>query len=195
MQKILDVCCGGRAFWFNKNDNRALFVDKRQGVFPIVRKSPRSPVVVSPDWCGSFTALPFPDNTFCHVVFDPPHIVESTASGNIAKTYGVLGSDWENELKQGFSECFRVLRIGGTLIFKWNEIHIPVGAILELTPVSPLYGHRSGKASNTHWIAFVKDEDARAENQGSRPNFVQQIKGENVCRTNKKSVSQSELST
>ena len=174
MQKILDVCCGGRAFWFNKNDNRALFVDKRQGVFPIVRKSPRSPVVVSPDWCGSFTELPYPDDTFYHVVFDPPHIVESTASGNIAKTYGVLGRDWKNELRQGFSECFRVLRIGGTLIFKWNELHIPVGEILELTPVSPLYGHRSGKASNTHWIAFVKDEDARAENQGSRPNFVQQ---------------------
>jgi len=155
---ILDVCCASRAFWFNKNDKRALFVDKRQGVFPIVRKSPRSPVIVSPDWCGSFTALPYPDNTFYHVVFDPPHIVESTANGNIAKTYGILGHDWKNELKLGFSECFRVLRIGGTLIFKWNERSISINDILALTPELPLYGHKSGKASNTHWIAFMKGE-------------------------------------
>ena len=156
---VLDDCCGGRAFWFDKQDSRALFVDKRQGVFPIVRESPRSPVVVNPDWCGSFTAMPFPSDTFDHIIFDPPHIVESSASGNVAKTYGVLRGEWREELRGGFAECFRVLRPGGTLIFKWNELHIPVNEILALTPHKPLYGHRSGKASKTHWIAFLKPND------------------------------------
>lgn len=155
---VLDACCGGKAFWFDKEDGRAMFVDNRSGEFPIVRESPRSPVVVSPDWCGSFTAMPFPDATFYHVVFDPPHALESKTAdtGNVAKTYGVLRGEWREELRKGFSECFRVLRPGGTLIFKWNEIHIPVEEILKLTPHKPLYGHQSGKASRTHWISFLK---------------------------------------
>lgn len=153
---VLDACCGGRAFWFDKEDDRAVFVDKRKGVFPIVRKTPRSPVDVRPDWHGSFTEMPFPSDTFDHVIFDPPHIVEFSESGNVAKTYGVLTGDWHEELRRGFAECFRVLRPGGTLIFKWNELHIPVREILALTPEKPLYGHRSGKASKTHWIAFLK---------------------------------------
>lgn len=157
MPAVLDVCCGSRAFWFDKNDERALFIDKRSGVFPLVNSgTPRAPVVVSPDWQGSFEELPYPDDTFNHVVFDPPHIVESSASGNVAKYYGVLQGEWREMLRKGFAECFRVLRPGGTLIFKWNELHIPVREILALTPEKPLYGHKSGKLSKTHWIAFLK---------------------------------------
>jgi len=154
---VLDVCCGSRAFWFDKSDSRGFFIDKRKGVFPRVHSdTPRAPVVVDPDWQGSFEKLPFPDNTFCHVVFDPPHIVNSSASGNVAKYYGVLLGDWKSLLETGFAECFRVLRPGGTLIFKWNELHIKVREILELTPEKPLYGHKTGKLSKTHWIAFIK---------------------------------------
>jgi len=28
--------------------------------------------------------------------------------------------------------------------------------VLALTPERPLYGHKSGKLSKTHWIAFLK---------------------------------------
>jgi SAM-dependent methyltransferase len=158
---ILDACCGSRAFWFDKQDKRALFVDKRAGVYPRTHSdTPRAPVVVAPDWQGSFTDLPFPNNTFCHVVFDPPHIVESSESGNLAKYYGVLRGDWRVELRRGFAECFRVLCPGGTLIFKWNELSVPVREILALTPEKPLYGHKSGKLSKTHWIAFMKGEES-----------------------------------
>lgn len=62
-------------------------------------------------------------------------------------------------IRRGFAECFRVLRPGGTLIFKWNELAVPVREILALTPERPLYGHKSGKASKTHWIAFLKPND------------------------------------
>lgn len=82
--------------------------------------------------------------------------VESSASGNVAKYYGVLRGEWREELRQGFAECFRVLRPGGTLIFKWNELDVPLREILALTPEKPLYGHKSGKLSKTHWVAFLK---------------------------------------
>ena len=71
--------------------------------------------------------------------------------------YGTLrGLDWRDMLRKGFAECFRVLRPGGTLIFKWCEVEIPLRDVLALTPEKPLYGNRSGKASKTHWIAFLK---------------------------------------
>jgi transcription elongation factor Elf1 len=62
-------------------------------------------------------------------------------------------------LRQGFSECFRVLKLGGTLIFKWSELDIPTKEVLALTPMKPLYGHISGKRSKTHWIAFIKEPE------------------------------------
>ena len=32
---VLDACCGSRMFWFDKQDDRALFVDKRRETWPI----------------------------------------------------------------------------------------------------------------------------------------------------------------
>jgi SAM-dependent methyltransferase len=157
---VLDVCCGSRMFWFDKQDGRALFVDKRRETWPIDRGTPgtvgRSPIVVDPDTLADFTALPFPDNTFAHVVFDPPHVERRQGTGIIEQKYGWLDGDWRDMLRKGFAECFRVLRPEGTLIFKWCEYDVPVAEVLALTPEKPLYGHRSGKQSKTHWIAFLK---------------------------------------
>jgi len=68
-----------------------------------------------------------------------------------------LGDDWQDDLRRGFAECFRVLKPYGTLIFKWNEIQIPVRDILALTDQKPLFGHKSGKRADTHWITFMKE--------------------------------------
>lgn len=43
------------------------------------------------------------------VVFDPPHLNKLGKSSWMAKKYGVLGLDWKEDLRRGFSECFRVL--------------------------------------------------------------------------------------
>lgn len=61
-------------------------------------------------------------------------------------------------LSKGFAECFRVLEPCGILIFKWNETDIKVLEILALTPEKPIFGHKSGKASKTHWMCFMKEE-------------------------------------
>ena len=57
---------------------------------------------------------------------------------------------------KGFAECFRVLSYGGVLIFKWNETDIPLKDVLKCTPEKPVFGHKSGKRSNTHWLCFYK---------------------------------------
>lgn len=143
--------------WFDKQDSRALFVDKRSESFrPTGVKFADKDIEVKPDIQADFKSLPFDSDTFSLVVFDPPHIVRTSLLGNVTKYYGALPTDWKSELAKGFAECFRVLHSGGTLIFKWCESEIPVGDILKLTPEKPLFGHRTGKAAKTHWITFIK---------------------------------------
>jgi ubiquinone/menaquinone biosynthesis C-methylase UbiE len=156
---VLDVCCGSRMFWFDRNDNRAVFVDKRHESHTLADASSKggSRVLnIDPDIQADFTALPFDDDSFSLVVFDPPHLNRAGKNGWLAKKYGVLGMNWQDDLRMGFAECFRVLKPEGTLVFKWNENDIPVSQILSLTPERPLFGNRCGKSAKSHWIVFQK---------------------------------------
>ena len=169
---VLDACCGSRMFWFDKQDGRALYVDKRRETHITDTRPGAGPTVINPDVLASFTSLPFPDDTFSLVVFDPPHHTMSGTRfrsvkkpGWAMRKYGWLDDDWRDVLRGGFSECFRVLKPEGTLIFKWAEKEIAVADILKLTPHKPLFGHRSGKQATTHWIAFLKPN---AEDQATR---------------------------
>jgi len=104
-----------------------------------------------------FTQMPFPDEAFYHVVFDPPHCEKKLGkTSQLAFKYGILGSDWREMLRRGFIECFRVLKPGGTLVFKWCDVEMPLREVLALTQEKPMYGHRSGKAARTHWVVFFK---------------------------------------
>lgn len=150
---VLDPCCGGRMFWFDKNDQRCLFGDIREESHILCDGRV---LEIKPDIQMDFREIPFPDNTFKLVVFDPPHLEWAGESSWIGKKYGRLSTGWREDIKKGFSECFRVLDSHGVLIFKWSEIQIKVSEVLNLTKEKPLFGHRSGKKSNTHWITFMK---------------------------------------
>ena len=155
----LDVCCGSRMFWFDRKDRRAVYCDNRRETHVLKDSSSAGgsrQLVIDPDYLADFTALPFQDNHFPLVVFDPPHLIKNGVSGWLAKKYGKLGTKWEEDLRAGFAECFRVLRPEGTLIFKWNEHEIAVSKILSLTPHAPLFGNRGGRTAKTHWIVFMK---------------------------------------
>ena len=166
---VLDVCCGPRGMWFDKRNPLAMFTDRRNDTITMDYPSGHYEERIEPDMVADFTDLPFPDNTFALVVMDPPHIAGQTeASGRIVKRYGMLTGDWLDMLRRGFAECFRVLRPEGTLIFKWNECRIPVKEILPLSPVPPLFGHKSGKTMQTHWIAFLKPNPSRHQRE-TRP--------------------------
>ena len=170
---ILDACCGGKMFYFDKNDHRVLFMDIRN-ITTTLCDGRRFDI--SPDVVGDFRAMEFVNDTFSLVVFDPPHLLWNTGRSKIADIYGSLNpkakpagwqkikygalgkTDWQETIARGFQECFRVLKPGGFLIFKWNETDIPVSKILKLTPEKPILGHKSGKRSKTHWILFQKSE-------------------------------------
>lgn len=146
-------------FWFDRADERAVFMDKRSESHVLTDKSSKAgsrQLTVSPDLSADFTSIPFPDESFFLVVFDPPHLTRAGKNGWQAKKYGKLEGDWKEMLRRGFQECFRVLRPNGTLIFKWNEHEIPVSQILKLTPERPLVGQRCGKTAKTHWLVFMK---------------------------------------
>lgn len=156
---ILDACCGSRMMWFDRKDHRALYIDNRRETHAVDIGTPgtvgRSPIVVDPDLIEDFTVMPFPDESFHLVVFDPPHIERKEAKGIFTRKYGHLTGDWRDMLRDGFSECFRVLKPHGVLIFKWAESDHPTSEILKLTQAKPLFGHRGGKS--THWVVFMKD--------------------------------------
>lgn len=144
-------------FYFDKHDERVLFQDIRDIETNLCdgRK-----FVVKPDVKADFTNMPYPDETFSMVVCDPPHLKytgsKKEKTGYQMIKYGCLEGDWHAVLTNGFRECFRVLKKGGLLIFKWNETDIKTSDVLKLTPAKPIFGYISGKRSNTHWICFMK---------------------------------------
>ncbi len=88
----------------------------------------------------------------------PPHLIRVGKNSWMFKKYGALNKDsWREDLSKGFSEAFRVLRPGGTLLFKWNETQIPVKQILALTDQKPTAVQRVVKNDKTHWISFLKE--------------------------------------
>ena len=156
---IVDVCCGSRMFWFDRQDDRVLFLDKRSETHELKDSSSKGGyrnLVIQPDSICDFTSMPFKDGSFKLVVFDPPHLVKCGKNSWLGKKYGILGADWKEDIRAGFSECFRILEPLGIMIFKWSEKDITVSTILKLTPERPLFGNRCGKHANSHWIVFMK---------------------------------------
>ena len=108
-------------FWFDKNNPFVEFMDIRDEV---VYLSNGQTIIVHPNTIGDFTNMPYPDNSFKMVVFDPPHLVWKGKAANLYKLYGKLDKDWKTMLAKGFEECFRVLEPFGVLIFKWSETQV-----------------------------------------------------------------------
>lgn len=152
---ILDACCGGRCFWFNKHHPNTLYIDIRKEERGISKLRPN--FEVNPDIIMDFTKMNFPDKKFKLVVWDPPHLISLGFNSEINKKYGGLNPDnWEYTLKKGFSECWRVLEDYGILIVKWNEQKIKLDKLLSLFTAEPLFGHTTGSKSKTKWLSFMK---------------------------------------
>ncbi|UOR07201.1 class I SAM-dependent methyltransferase [Hymenobacter aerilatus] len=152
-QLILDACCGSRMMWFDKTNPSVTYADIRKESHILCDGRT---LEVQPDIISDFRAMPFVDNTFKLVVFDPPHLRKLGNTSWLAKKYGRLLPTWEDDIKAGFEECMRVLDVYGTLIFKWNQNEIPLSKILPLLSQQPLFGHTSRKNGETVWMAFMK---------------------------------------
>jgi len=160
--EILDACCGGRMWWWDKAHPLALYMDKRrvpQGASEMLTtkdgKRHASPGwACEPDVIGDFRAMPFEDDAFQLVLFDPPHNVRDEPLGVNGLMYGALpaGSE-QDDLARGFAECWRVLAAGGTLIFKWAG---KIDRVRPHFPVAPAVGTRSPRGLQTWWLVFYK---------------------------------------
>lgn len=153
--KILDVCCGSRMFWYDKEEPHTAYMDIRKAVYTAMDRGKERKIEVNPDIQADWKNIPFDDETFDLVVFDPPHLVRAGKTSWLAKKYGTLDlMTWPNEFHKAFQEIMRVLKPNGTMIFKWNEDQIPIKKVFEAFDQQPILGDMKSK---TKWIVFIKN--------------------------------------
>jgi len=180
-EQILDATCGGRSIWLDENKQRpdTLYIDRREEAAGFVDEAvsdpPNNPnYEVAPDETEDFRDLPYPDESFNLVVFDPPHIVRGdgmkTLTGVMTKKYGALNAEtWQDDLRRGFLELFRVLTRGGTLVFKFSDESVDFRTVVDLAPRPPLFGttvRGGGSNIETRWFVFCKPEEQRNNRSG-----------------------------
>lgn len=150
IERVLDACCGSRMFYFDRQNPEVIYADNRE--LETTLCDGRT-LLIKPDVKMDFRDMPYPDNSFKVVVFDPPHLIHAGTWSWLANKYGILPADWPEYLKQGFSECMRVMEPDGLLIFKWNEDQIKLSEVLRVFDKKPLLGDQRGK---TRWLVFIK---------------------------------------
>ena len=162
--KILDATCGPKTIWYQKNHPFVTYMDKRKETINTLQPGNKlickRIVKIDPDVVADWTkTIPFADNYFDMIVFDPPHIVDKkkTKPSQLKMKYGYfLEDDYKRDLKKGITELFRVLKPNGVFIFKWCETSKKIEEILKLFPYPPMFGTRTGQANKNHWIVFLK---------------------------------------
>lgn len=107
----LDACCGNREWWRGKNKSRVVFVDKL--------------IEVKPSIVADFTVLPFKDDCFEEIWFDPPHLIRNdlkhwTNKSEALKKFGNWPTrrSWESALDAVNVEFSRVASSACRLIVK-----------------------------------------------------------------------------
>ena len=124
----------------------------REGRYIVMRDAEQAGVKAYVSW-------PRLTRSFALVVFDPPHLRRIGENAWLRKKYGQLGENWREMLHDGFRECMRVLKPDGVLIFKWEETQIQAADVWAAIGERPLFGHHSGKKSQTFWGCFMKLEE------------------------------------
>ena len=151
---IIDVCCGGRHFWFDKNHESAVYCDIRSVCKGSIKVQPNWSC--EPDIIQSYTDMVFDDEAFSLVIWDLPHKLKGD-SGLITTKYGFLGDNWREDCRKGFLECMRILKKQGVLIFKYADLDIKVSEMLSLFDIKPLIGTITKKGvNNTYYFVFMK---------------------------------------
>jgi len=123
----LDASAGARMMWPNKNPPLTVFMDKNVEAWR------------PPDVFGCWEHLPFKDDIFETVFFDPPHKLGRTTGRGFWATpshRNYYGSDLPKiKFRVGVYRGTReFLRVAKRLCFKWNDIELSIERVLSLFP-------------------------------------------------------------
>ena len=136
MTPILDACCGSKMMHYDKANPLVHFNDARSETIVVPDRTHRPDgtrtITIAPDTQYDFCNLPFPDDSFNLVIFDPPHLIRAGKTSWLAAKYGTLQPDWQAQIKAGLRECWRVL-------------------------APPLFGNRGTSKNLAVWTVFFKD--------------------------------------
>lgn len=137
-EPVLDATVGRARFWTKHQPKHLIGVDCR-----VTEK-------VRPDLIADNRRLPFPSATFATVVYDPDYKLSGTpALGDFDDRYGVhVTKRWQDRLEDqrlGFTECARVLRPDGRLLFKCQD-QVCSGAIRWVTDMALDWARSMGLA-------------------------------------------------
>jgi len=164
---ILDATCGPKGMYHGLTrqftTEEIIFIDVRKGTFTSINYPDKS-VTVQPDILADDRHLPFRDNTFTLIIFDPPHGQYSMKS-YLGPRFGGLTS---RELRYLFIyaniEFHRVLKTPGYLLIKcvdsddydYKVKRAFTNFKLLLDIKYPSQAHTKGSKTNTHWLLYVK---------------------------------------
>jgi len=159
---VLDATTGGKHMWHSemKDADSVVFADRRR-----VEKGAlehQQGWSCNPDVVCDTRDLPFAENTFSLIAYDPPHRVTDGGmkqlAGVIEQKYGALMAEtWQSDLQSSFEELWRVLQPGGTITFKWADVHKSHDKVIDAIGKTPLYGVTTEKdRAVTKWWVFHK---------------------------------------
>ncbi len=141
-------------FYFDKNHPNVLYGDIRYETVEMKDRARIRTLEVFPQHKLDFRNIPYPDNYFKFVVFDPPHLLKIGQNSWLRKKYGRLDEKtWREDVAKGLSECLRVVERGAVVAMKWSERDIKTVDLIKILPQRPTFGDKSG---STRWLFFVK---------------------------------------
>ena len=171
---ILDATAGNRTMWQVKDISHIIYVDME-------RKLKNKPTLFADN-----TNLPFPNKTFDTIFYDPPHNWGGGDEPNPIypseikkwaekhKPFAFTYYGWDKyktrvqlirHVYMAQKEFYRVLKDDGILLFKWNEMRIPLDRILgafdrwvQIMDLRVNDITHTASQHQTFWVLFVKEK-------------------------------------
>ena len=154
---VLDATAGNRMMWPNKNPPNIIFMDKEIDLR------------IPPDIICVWEYLPFRDEVFFNVIFDPPHMrLGRTSRYRDPKGVTSHGTWWgfvKNKpdlIRSTMKAQKEFSRVSTRLSFKWNETHYKLYEILKcfmdwvLVDKREYVSNKKHGKSKTWWLRFIK---------------------------------------
>lgn len=69
--KILDVCCGSRMFWYDKQEPHTTYMDIRKAIYTAMDRGNERRIEIAPDVQADWKSIPFDREKFEWLLSEP----------------------------------------------------------------------------------------------------------------------------